>query len=730
VLRAEVNLAAESGRVEYAPGAVSRRQIIAAIEAIGFTASEPEAAAGDQDDAEARSRELEVRRQRNALLVGIAFTVPLFLLSMGRDMGWLGAWSGQIWVGWLLLVLALPVQVVTGRVFYIGALAALRRRTANMDVLVSLGATVAFVASIPVTIAVSLGSQALGSHVYYETAAMILTLVKIGKLLEARARGRAGAAIRELMRMRPTTARIERDGAELEIELSQVVVGDLVVVRPGEQVPVDGIVVSGQAAVDESTVTGESLPVAKGVGDEVLSGTVSCDGLLRFEATRVGAATALEQIIRLVRKTQGSKPPIQRLADQVAAVFVPIVLVIAVLTLLGWWLLAGTGFTTSLMRMVAVLVIACPCAVGLATPTAVMVGTGRGAGMGVLFRNSEALERAMAVKVVVLDKTGTITTGRPRVSSLAPSQELAEIDLQAISTEAPADPEKRLLLLAAAAELGSQHPLARAVRDAASERGLRPLPPDRFSSSAGRGVCATYGQLQVIAGSAAYLEEHGITPDTAALAAGGETLVWIAAAGRLCGHIAIADTIRPGSTEAVAAMHRQGLTVVMLTGDHQAAADAIAAQVGIDQVIAGVMPADKAAEVSSLQKRSQAGVAMVGDGINDAPALAQADVGMAVATGTDVAMATADITLMRDDLRLISQALALSRATVRVIRQNLAWAFGYNLALIPAAAGLWASLTWLPEAVRMMDPALAALAMALSSVSVVSNSLRLRRVRL
>jgi Cu+-exporting ATPase len=732
VLRAEVNLAAESGRIEYAPGAVSRRQIIAAIEEIGFTASEPEVA-GAQDDEEALARELEVRRQRNVLLVGIMLTVPLFLLSMGRDMGWFGAWSQQAWVSWLLLALALPVQMVVGRDFYTGALAALRRRTANMDVLVSLGATVAFVASIPVTIALSLGSEALGSHLYYETAAMILTLVKIGKLLEARAKGRAGAAIRELMKMRPTTARIERDGAEIEIELALVRVGDLVVVRPGEQVPVDGVVVGGQAAVDESTVTGESLPVAKGPGDEVLSGTVSCDGLLRFEATRVGAATALEQIIRLVRETQGSKPPIQRLADQVAAVFVPIVLVIAVLTLLSWWLLVGAGFTASLMRMVAVLVIACPCALGLATPTAIMVGTGRGAGMGVLFRNSEALERAMAVKAVVLDKTGTLTAGRPRVTSLAPSQDLAEIDLTAVSAAPPADPEERLLLLAAAAELGSQHPLARAVRDAANDRGLQPIPPDRFSSTAGRGVCATFGKLQVIAGSAAYLGEHGVAISelaAATAAAGGETAVWVAATGRLCGHIAIADTVKPGSGEAVAALRRQGLTVVMLTGDHQAAADVIAREVDIEQVVAEVLPADKAAEIRRLQESRQAAVAMVGDGINDAPALAQADVGMAVATGTDVAMATADITLMRDDLRLISQALALSRATVRVIRQNLVWAFGYNVALIPAAAGLWVGLTWLPEALRMMDPALAALAMALSSVSVVSNSLRLRRVKL
>jgi Cu+-exporting ATPase len=733
VLRADVNLAAESGRIEYAPGAVSRRQIIAAIEAIGFVARESETTDADQDDVEARSRELEVRRQRNALLVGIVLTMPLFLLSMGRDMGWLGAWSQQTWVSWLLLALALPVQVMVGWDFYAGAFAALRRRTANMDVLVSLGATVAFVASIPVTIALSLGSEALGSHVYYETAAMILTLVKIGKLLEARARGRAGAAIRELMKVRPKTARVERDGIELEVELTQVAVGDLLVVRPGEQIPVDGVVVGGQAAIDESTVTGESLPVAKGPGDEVLSGTVNCDGLLRFEATRVGAATALEQIIRLVRETQGSKPPIQRLADRVAAVFVPIVLVIAVLTLLSWWLLVGAGFTVSLMRMVAVLVIACPCALGLATPTAIMVGTGRGAGMGVLFRNSEALERAMAVKAVVLDKTGTLTAGRPRVTSLAPRQGLDEIELQAVSAAPPpSESGDRLLLLAAAAELGSEHPLAQAVRDAAGERGLRPIPPDRFSSTAGGGVCATYGQLQVIAGSAAYLEEHGVTtePEVAAALAGGETLVWVAAAGRVCGHISIADTVKHGAVEAVAALRRQGLTVVMLTGDHQTAADAIAGEVGIDQVVAEVLPSDKAAEIKSLQQRSQAAVAMVGDGVNDAPALAQADVGMAVATGTDVAMATADLTLMRDDLGLISQALALSRATVRVIRQNLVWAFGYNVALIPAAAGLWAGLTWLPEALRRMDPALAALAMALSSVSVVGNSLRLRRMKL
>ncbi len=721
VVAASVSFASEGARVEYVPGTVTRRDLVAAIEKLGYGVR-PEAA-GDGTEAEAaataRDRD-EARRHRIALTVGVVFTVPLFALSMARDFGLLGAWAGAPWVNWLLLALALPVQTVTGWDFYVAAWKALANRTANMDVLVSLGSLTAFGASLPVTVALSFGSTAFGSHVFYETAAVILTLIKVGKLLETRAKRHAGDAIRELVSLTPRTVRIEVDGTEIEVRADEVSLGDLLLVRPGERVPVDGIVIAGRSAVDESALTGESLPVAKQPGDTVLAGTVAIDGVLRFEASRVGADTALARVIRLVREAQGSKPAIQNLADRVAAVFVPVVMAIAAVTLLVWWLGVGASFATALMRMVAVLVIACPCALGLATPTAIMVGTGRGARMGILLRSSEALERAEKLGVIVFDKTGTLTEGRPRVAEVVAAEGESHDDL---------------LALAAAAERGSEHPLGRAVTEAADERSLATVRADRFESTPGLGVVAQVGGREVLVGRRLHLERHGadlgdLGAEAERLEQAGRTAIWVAAGGRALGLIGLADTVKPDAARVVAELHRMGLTTVMLTGDNRAAADAVARELGIDRVLAEVLPEDKAAAIRELMDGSESLVAMVGDGVNDAPALALADVGIALGTGTDVAIETAPVTLLRGDLDLIPRAIALSRATVRTIRENLFWAFGYNVVLIPLAAGVLAPFAAIPAPLRMLHPAFAALAMAFSSVSVVSNSLRLKHKRL
>jgi Cu+-exporting ATPase len=490
-------------------------------------------------------------------------------------------------------------------------------------------------------------------------------------------------------------------------------------VRPGERIPVDGVVVEGHSAVDESMLTGEPLPVDKGTGDEVIGATINKQGLLKFEATRVGAETALAQIIRLVQQAQGSKAPIQRLADRVAGVFVPVVILIALATFVGWWV-AGGDFTAAMIRLVAVLVIACPCALGLATPTAIMVGTGKGAELGVLFKNSEALETAHRLQAVVLDKTGTITVGQPTVTDLATR------DTEDATRDA-------VLRLAASAERGSEHPLGQAIVAEAEARGLSLADPQDFEAVAGKGIRARVEGHAVLVGKPAWVEQEGVelgdlSAEIGRLQAEAKTAMVVAVDGEAAGVLSVADTLKESSAEAVAELHRLGLEVVMLTGDNRRTAEAIAGQVGIDRVVAEVLPADKAAQVKALQAGDRL-VAMVGDGINDAPALAQADVGIALGTGTDVAMETADVTLMRGDLRAVPQALALSQATMRTIKQNLFWAFFYNVILIPVAAGALYLVPWAPDALRQLHPVLAAFAMAFSSVTVVSNSLRLRGVR-
>jgi len=584
-------------------------------------------------------------------------------------------------------------------------------------VLVAMGTSVAFFYSLAVLL-----NPAFGEHVYFETAAMIITLIKLGKLLEARAKSQTSTAIKKLMGLKPKTAKVIRDGLESDIAIESVVVGDVLIVRPGEKMPVDGKVIEGQSSVDESMLTGESLAVYKQKGDSVIGATINQQGLLKIEATKVGAETALAQIIRLVQEAQGSKAPIQHLADQVASVFVPAIIVIAILTLLVWWFGVGADFTTGMMRMVAVLVIACPCALGLATPTAIMVGTGKGAEQGILFKNSEALEQAHKLKVIVLDKTGTITSGQPRVTDIVVGQGGLN--------------EDEILRLAASAERGSEHPLGEAIVQSAKKRDLSLHEPQQFEAISGQGILAMVENRQVALGNQRLLETRFLEKtdflqsEENRLQTDAKTVIWVIVDNQAVGLIAVADTLKKGAKEAVAEMQGLGLQVVMLTGDNSATAEAIAKEVGIVRVLAGVLPAGKSDEIKKLQKKHPGLVAMVGDGINDAPALAQADVGIAIGTGTDIAMETADITLMRGDLRSLSQAIILSKATMRTIKQNLFWAFGYNVLLVPVAMGVLYPFTALPMMIRALHPALAAGAMAFSSVSVVMNSLRLRKVRL
>ncbi len=734
VIEATVNFASERASVSYAPGATNRDQLVAAVRKAGYDVVVTEA--GEElEDAEAAAREAEIRHQWTRLTVGLIFSAPLIILTMGRDFGLIGEWAHAPWVNWLFLALATPVQFYVGWDYYTGAYKALRNGSANMDVLVAMGTTVAYVYSAIVLVATTLGTTAFGTFVYFETAAAILTLIVLGKLLEVRAKGRTSEAIKKLMGLQAKTARVVRDGQERDIPIAEVVQGDVVIVRPGEKIPVDGIVAEGHSTVDESMITGESMPVEKKTGDEVIGATINKQGLLKFEATKVGRETALSQIIRLVEQAQGSKAPIQRLVDQISAYFVPAVIVLALLTLGVWW--AADGFVPALVRLTAVLVIACPCAMGLATPTSIMVGVGKGAENGILFKNSAALEQAHKLNAIVLDKTGTITKGEPAVTDVVVGEMIEDLGLKIKGSSDQSsifNLQSQLLYLAASAERGSEHPLGEAIVRSAQEKGLTLSEPVGFEGIAGHGIAADIDGRHILIGNLRLMKRenvtlNGLVPKAEQLQNQAKTAMWLAVDGQASAIIGVADVIKEGSKEAISAMHKLGLTVAMMTGDNQATAEAIAAEVGIDRVFAEVLPGDKASNVAQMQEEGYK-VAMVGDGINDAPALAQADVGIAIGTGTDVAMEAADVTLMRGDLRSVPQAIKLSKATMRNIKENLVWAFGYNTVLIPVAAGVLALVSWAPEFLKQLNPILAAGAMAVSSISVVSNSLRLRRVKL
>jgi Cu+-exporting ATPase len=708
VAEAVVNLATERATIVFDSARTDVAALRNAVAATGYELGEPSTAtAAETADREQAAREREQRALRTKFLVGAVLSAPVLVGSMPEFFPWAPSWLRNPWV---LLALTTPVQFWVGAQFHRGFLADLRRRTASMSTLVSLGTTAAYVFSLAVTLRPHT-FMALGAMTYYDTPAVVITLVMLGRWLEARARGRTSAAIRRLVHLAPRQARVIRDGRDVEVSTADVQVGDLVRIRPGERVPVDGVVVEGASSVDESMLTGESLPVGKTVGARVFGGTVNATGSFVFRAERVGSETTLARIVRLVEEAQGSRAPIQRLADRVAAVFVPIVLGIAAVTFIVWWAFGPPpALLFAVTNAVAVLVIACPCAMGLATPTAVMVATGRGAEQGVLFKNAAALERLHAVDTIVFDKTGTLTRGKPVVTDV--------VSVHGV--------EDDVLAVAAAAEQGSEHPLGEAMVAAAKERGLAVPPVSEFATVPGQGIDAMGADGRILVGNRTLMDARGVPVDAgasraAALAAEGKTVVYAAVAGRLLGLVVAADVLKPDAADGVRALRELGLDVIMLTGDGRATAEAIARAAGIDRVLAEILPDEKAREVKRLQERGRR-VAMVGDGINDAPALAQADVGIAMGSGTDVAIEAADVTLMRGDVRGVVVAVPLARRTVSVIKQNLVWAFGYNVVLIPVAAGvlypLWGVL---------LSPMLAGLAMAFSSVSVVANSLRLRR---
>ncbi len=744
VLDAAVNLMTGTATVTYDPATISPDALVGTVRDTGYGAELPVASrtAAEEQVAHDIAQEGEYQELRRkavftlgAALVSMILSMPLmtghrhgaaadpFMQLVMRHVSppleaaapWLYALSREVLVG-ALFALTLGVLLWSGRHFYTRAWAAFRHHSADMNTLIAVGTGAATLYSLVATFAPGwMLSHGVAPDVYYEAVIFIIGLILAGNALEARAKRQTSSAIRGLIALQPDTARVLRDGAELELPVSEVARGDIVVVRPGERVPVDGEIVFGSSAVDESMLTGESMPVAKHAGDRAIGGTVNRTGAFRVRATALGAESTLARIVTLMREAQGSRAPIQHLADRISAVFVPVVISIAIATFVLWYLLAADApVGRGLAAAVAVLIIACPCAMGLAVPTAVMVATGRGAALGVLIKGGEALQRAGSLDTVVLDKTGTVTEGRPAVTDIVPARGI--------------DPD-RLLADAASLERASEHPLAEAILRAARERGLPLEDPTGFEAVVGRGVRAMAGERALFAGNAAFMRDWGLDPasladDEARLGSQGKTPVYVAANGALLGLIAIADPVRPSSRDAIARLRQLGLDVVLLTGDNRRTAEAVARALGIEHVTADVLPDGKVEEVRRLQQEGRA-VAMVGDGVNDAPALAQADLGISVGGGSDIAVDAGDVTLVRPDLHGAARAIELSRRTMRTMRQNLFWAFAYNVIGIPVAAGIL-----YPSFGILLSPILASAAMALSSVSVVTNSLRLRRARI
>ncbi len=709
VLSASVNLVTEKLTVRYDPQRVRVAQIKKAVVDAGYEVIEAQTL-----DLEKEMRERETLRQKRLLLLSLVLAIPTMVIMLTMDFTDLWHHFLMEWGNLIMFALATPVQFIAGYQFYIGAYKALRNRTANMDTLIAVGTSAAYFYSVAVIFAPGLVTL---DHVYFDSSAMIIALILFGKYLEAKAKGSTSEAIKRLMGLQAKTARVIRDGQELEMAVDDLDVGDVMIVRPGEKIPTDGVVVDGRSSVDESIITGESLPVSKDEGSEVIGATINGGGLLRVRATKVGKDTALAQIVKLVEDAQVAKAPIQRLADRVSAIFVPVVITIALVAFFAWYFLGvpafasgEPAFTFSLTIFITVLVIACPCALGLATPTAIMVGTGKGAENGILIKGGDSLEVAGTVNTVVFDKTGTLTEGRPEV-----------VDILSFDDTCP-----DMLSMVASVEVGSEHPLGEAIVRKARADGLELFDITDFEGLAGKGVKASVKGRNIVVGNRGLLEEMGMPlgereMDVVSLEERGMTAVLIVIDGKLCGAIGIADVLKPTSAEAVAELKRMGIEVVMITGDNRRTAEAIAKKLGIEKVLAEVLPGDKAKEVARLQSQGRV-VAMVGDGINDAPALVQADVGMAIGSGTDVAVEAGDIVLIKDDPRDAVAAIQLSRQTMRKIRQNLFWAFGYNTAGIPVAAGVL-----YPFLGILLSPIIAAGAMAFSSVSVVSNAALLKR---
>jgi Cu+-exporting ATPase len=717
VVRASVNFATERAAVQYIPGAVSMADFRRAVKEAGYEILEVETV-GKEDvvDREKAAREAEYRKLKRKFISGVILVIPVFLLAYWRMLGFSHLFNLSREVNFYLqLVFQTPIQFWVGWQFYVGAWKTAKHKSADMNTLIAVGTSAAYVYSVlAVFLPWLFAAEGLMAEVYFDTAGAIIVLILLGRLLEARAKGQTSEAIKKLIGLQAKTAKVLRNGQEMDVPVEEVVIGDLVIVRPGEKIPVDGLVKEGRSSVDESMITGESIPVEKNPGDQVIGATINKMGSFMFEAVKVGKDTMLAQIIKMVEEAQGSKPPIARLADIIASYFVPTVIGIGIITFIVWYFWGpAPALTYAVLNFVAVLIIACPCALGLATPTSIMVGTGRGAENGVLIRGGEALETAHKLKAIVMDKTGTLTKGKPSVTDI--------VQLNRFTQE-------EILRYAASAEKGSEHPLGEAIVNRAKEENILLISPENFRAIAGHGIEATIDGRLLLMGNAKLMKDRGIPLNGLGkraedLSNEGKTPMFVAIDQNPAGIIAVADTLKENSKEAVDALHKMGIEVAMITGDNRRTAEAISRQIGIDRVLAEVVPEDKAKEVKKLQAEGKK-VGMVGDGINDAPALAQADVGIAIGTGTDVAMESSDITLISGDLRGVVTAIALSKATIRNIKQNLFWAFAYNTILIPVAAGVL-----FPFFGILLNPIYAAAAMGLSSVTVVSNALRLRRFK-